>query len=84
MASEHIVKSFDDQLKRLENLIAEMGGLAEMQLADAIEAMSQRDLERAAKVTESPTAAGASSSTPPTSRRHSSRRRVLRTRGRPS
>ena len=40
MASEHIVKSFDDQLKRLENLIAEMGGLAEMQLADAIEAMS--------------------------------------------
>ena len=51
MASEHIVKSFDDQLKRLENLIAEMGGLAEMQLADAIEAMSQRDLERAAKVT---------------------------------
>ena len=28
-----------------------MGGLAEMQLADAIEAMSKRDLERAAQVT---------------------------------
>lgn len=51
MASDHIVKSFDDQLKRLENLIAEMGGLAEVQLADAIEAMGKRDLERAAKIT---------------------------------
>jgi phosphate transport system protein len=51
MTSEHIVKSFDDQLRRLENLIAEMGGLAEMQLAEAIEAMSKRDLEEAARVT---------------------------------
>ena len=51
MASDHIVKSFDDQLKRLENLIAEMGGLAEVQLAGAIEAMGKRDLERAASVT---------------------------------
>lgn len=49
--TEHIVKSFDDQLKRLENLIAEMGGLAEVQLADAIEAMSRRDLEKAARIT---------------------------------
>jgi phosphate transport system protein len=51
MASDHIVKSFDDQLKRLENLIAEMGGLAEVQLAEAIEAMSKRDLERAERIT---------------------------------
>ncbi|MBK8175052.1 MAG: phosphate signaling complex protein PhoU [Rhodospirillales bacterium] len=51
MTSEHIVKSFDDQLKRLENLIAEMGGLAEVQLAKAIDAMSKRDLERAARIT---------------------------------
>ncbi|NLP82185.1 PhoU domain-containing protein, partial [Acinetobacter baumannii] len=51
MASDHIVKSFDEQLKRLENLIAEMGGLAEVQLADAIEAMGKRDLERAEKIT---------------------------------
>ena len=49
--TEHIVKSFDDQLKRLENLIAEMGGLAEVQLADALEAMSRRDLEKAARIT---------------------------------
>ncbi len=51
MASDHIVKSFDEQLKRLENLIAEMGGLAEVQLADAIEAMSKRDLEQAERTT---------------------------------
>ena len=51
MTSEHIVKSFDDQLKRLENLIAEMGGLAEVQLADALTAMSRRDLELAARIT---------------------------------
>lgn len=51
MASDHIVKSFDEQLKRLENLIAEMGGLAEVQLADAIEAMSKRDLEQAERIT---------------------------------
>ena len=51
MNSEHIVRSFDDQLRRLENLIAEMGGLAEAQLADAIDAMSKRDLEKAARIT---------------------------------
>ena len=51
MSSEHIVKSFDEQLKRLDNLIAEMGGLAEVQLSEAIEAMMRRDIERAARVT---------------------------------
>jgi len=51
MTSEHYVKSYDDQLKRLGNLIAEMGGLAEAQLAEAIEAMSKRDLDRAARIT---------------------------------
>ena len=51
MSSEHIVRAFDEQLRRLENLIAEMGGLAEAQLADAIDAMSKRDLEKAARIT---------------------------------
>lgn len=51
MASDHIVKAFDEQLKRLGNLIAEMGGLAEVQLAGAIEAMSKRDLEQAERIT---------------------------------
>ncbi len=50
MGSNHIVKSFDDQLKRLDNLIAEMGGLAEVQLSEAIEAMIRRDVDRAADV----------------------------------
>ncbi len=51
MTSEHIVKAFDDQLKRLNNVIAEMGGLAELQLSEAIVAMVRRDTERALRVT---------------------------------
>lgn len=51
MTSEHIVKAFDDQLKRLNNVIAEMGGLAELQLSEAIVAMLRRDTERALRVT---------------------------------
>ena len=47
MTSNHIVKSFDEQLRRLDNLIAEMGGLAEVQLSEAIEAMVRRDVDRA-------------------------------------
>ena len=38
MAGEHIVRSFDEDLNRLDNMIVEMGGLAEMQLSQAIEA----------------------------------------------
>ena len=33
MVGEHIVKSFDEELKRLTNAIARMGGLAESQIA---------------------------------------------------
>jgi Na+/phosphate symporter len=41
MMSEHIVKAFDDDLQELDrSKIAEMGGLAEQQLADAIDALS--------------------------------------------
>ncbi|MEQ1889254.1 MAG: phosphate signaling complex protein PhoU [Alphaproteobacteria bacterium] len=43
MVSEHIVKSFDDELNQLVNMIAEMGGLAESQLSDAVTALSKRD-----------------------------------------
>jgi phosphate transport system protein len=43
MVSDHIVKSFDDDLNHLVNMIAEMGGLAERQLADSITALSRRD-----------------------------------------
>ena len=49
---EHIVKSFDDELNWLDNAIAEMGGLAEAQLAAAIDALVRRDAEKAAEIIE--------------------------------
>src|SRR5215813_11814626 len=52
MASEHIVKSYDDELRRLSNTITEMGGLAESQLAAAVDAVVKRDSELAANVVE--------------------------------
>jgi phosphate transport system protein len=52
MASEHITKAYDDELHRLNNTIAEMGGLAESQLGAAIEAVVKRDAELAAHVVE--------------------------------
>ena len=50
MSTEHIVKSFDEDLKKLDNIIAEMGGLAEVQLADAVDALIKRDTELADRV----------------------------------
>ncbi len=52
MASEHIIKSYDEELGRLRKMIVEMGGLAESQLAAAIEAVVKRDSELAARVIE--------------------------------
>ncbi|HEX4889561.1 MAG TPA: phosphate signaling complex protein PhoU [Alphaproteobacteria bacterium] len=52
MVSDHIVKSFDDELNQLVSKIAEMGGLAERQLADSITALSRRDEELANSVIE--------------------------------
>jgi phosphate transport system protein len=43
MATEHIVKAYDDELKQLSNMISRMGGLAENQVAMAIEAVVRRD-----------------------------------------
>jgi phosphate transport system protein len=50
MPTNHIVTSFDDDLKRLDNIIAEMGGLAEVLLANAMEALMKRDSEKANQV----------------------------------
>jgi phosphate transport system protein len=50
---EHIVKSFDEGLKRLTNAIARMGGLAEAQIAGAIQAVVRRDTELASTIVES-------------------------------
>lgn len=43
MATEHIVTSFDEELSRLSDLLSRMGGLAESQLENAIEALQKRD-----------------------------------------
>jgi len=46
----HIVKSFDQQLHGLNEILIRMGGMAESQLAAAIEALTKRDSELAARV----------------------------------
>ncbi len=53
MASDHIIKSYDQELQRLDNIVAEMGGLGESQLASAMEAVVKRDADLAARVIES-------------------------------
>ncbi|MGE5504756.1 MAG: phosphate signaling complex protein PhoU [Actinomycetota bacterium] len=46
----HIVKSYDEQLGRLRDAVASMGGLGEKQLAAALKALAERDGELAAQV----------------------------------
>ena len=45
--SEHIVKAYDEDLANLKTMLAQMGGLAEDQLAKAIEALGKRDTKLA-------------------------------------
>src|SRR5205809_113049 len=45
--SDHTAKAFDIDLQELARLVAEMGGLAEKQVADAVDALAQRDADRA-------------------------------------
>jgi phosphate transport system protein len=52
MAGEHIVKSFDESLLRLSETVQRMGGLAEAQLAAAVDSVVRRDAELAARVVE--------------------------------
>jgi phosphate transport system protein len=52
MAAEHIIKSYDEELNRLNGMIVEMGGFAESQLAAAVEAVARRDSALAAAVIE--------------------------------
>jgi phosphate transport system protein len=53
MTTEHIVKAYDEELNHLNNMITEMGGLAESLLASAIQAVATRDSDLAAQVVES-------------------------------
>jgi phosphate transport system protein len=41
--TEHTMKAFDVDLQELQRLVAEMGGLAEQQIADAVDALVRRD-----------------------------------------
>jgi phosphate transport system protein len=48
--SEHTMKAFDADLEELSRMVAEMGGLAEKEIADAVTALSRRDLDLAQRV----------------------------------
>ncbi|BBK45412.1 phosphate transport system regulatory protein PhoU [Allostella vacuolata] len=47
---EHTVRSYDEELRRLGNTLTQMGGLAESQLAAAIQAVARRDGVLAAEI----------------------------------
>lgn len=49
---EHTVKAFDEDITRLRGLIAEMGGLAEIAIQEALDAMVRGDVELGARVVE--------------------------------
>ena len=48
--AEHTVKAFDEDITRLRGLIAEMGGLAEVSIAEAMEALIKGSTELADQV----------------------------------
>jgi len=47
---EHIVRAFDENLEQIRQIILRMGGMAESQLARAIQALSRRDAALAGEV----------------------------------
>ena len=48
--TEHTAKAFDVDLQEITRMVAEMGGLAEKQIADSVDALAKRDGERARRV----------------------------------
>jgi phosphate transport system protein len=48
--TEHTVRSYDDELNELSQKIAEMGGLAEQNVADSVRALVNRDTETAHRI----------------------------------
>jgi phosphate transport system protein len=48
--SEHTIKAFDADLEELSRMVAEMGGLAEKQIADSVVALARRDGDLARRV----------------------------------
>jgi phosphate transport system protein len=51
-STEHLVKSFDNDLKRLRDMLTEMGGIVESQVAMAAEAIMNRDSSAAMRAVE--------------------------------
>jgi len=49
---EHTVKAFDEEITRLRGLIAEMGGLAEVSIGEAMDALVKGNIEIARQVIE--------------------------------
>src|SRR4051794_20434551 len=50
MMNDHTAKAFDADLQDVARMVAEMGGLAEKQIADSVDALAKRDSERAMRV----------------------------------
>ena len=48
--SSHITKAFDADLQDLNRMVAEMGGLAEKEIADAVQALTRRDVDLARRL----------------------------------
>jgi phosphate transport system protein len=51
-AREHTLKAFDEDLDRLRGLIAQMGGLAEHAIGEAMRCLVQRDVDGAMRIVE--------------------------------
>jgi phosphate transport system protein len=48
--ADHIARAFDAELRDLQRMVSEMGGLAEQQVSDAVAALSKQDTALARKV----------------------------------
>jgi phosphate transport system protein len=51
MTDHHTAKAFDNDLQDLARMVAEMGGLAEKQVADSVDALAKRDTALAQRIT---------------------------------
>jgi phosphate transport system protein len=51
MNDQHTAKAFDSDLQDLSRMVAEMGGLAEKQIADSVSALARRDTALASRIT---------------------------------
>lgn len=49
---DHIVSAFDEELTKLNDIIVQMGGIAEAQIAGSIQAVIKRDIEKASTIVE--------------------------------